>query len=171
MLCWLPCGKMEAAKARGSGLVSRRPQPICGQQKGAIVRLTGAEKRSRRIAKGLPPYTDQAIATMRSRGQRLWDAFAPKVAAYKMEQGCTDCGYREHPAALQFDHLPGTAKRGQISRLSRYSWERVLEEFAKCEVVCANCHAIRTTTRWRDGTTVHPGTNRANNEKRLSDAI
>src|SRR5262249_2796711 len=30
---------------------------------------------------------------------------------------------------------------------TRLSWERIAEEIAKCDVVCANCHRIRTHER------------------------
>lgn len=67
--------------------------------------------------------------------------------AIKMERGCADCGYRAHPAALHFDHLPGTTKISEVSTLARRGRADLLAEIAKCEVVCANCHAIRTAER------------------------
>jgi hypothetical protein len=49
---------------------------------------------------------------------------------------------------MQWDHLPGTSKLGNISTdLRGRSREEILEEIAKCELVCANCHAIRTFQR------------------------
>lgn len=71
--------------------------------------------------------------------------------AIKLEAGCADCGYREHPAALQFDHLPGTHKLFRLSHSAQRAWHLVLAEVAKCEVVCANCHAVRTATRGYTG--------------------
>ena len=53
-----------------------------------------------------------------------------------------------HPVAMQWDHLPGQPKRGAVGILVRnLSRERILEEMAKCELVCANCHAVRTYER------------------------
>lgn len=70
------------------------------------------------------------------------------VQAYKLELGCSDCGYRAHPAALEFDHLPGHVKRFNVmEKVGSYSLDAIWDEIAKCEVVCANCHAIRTTDR------------------------
>src|ERR1017187_3934911 len=58
----------------------------------------------------------------------------------KLKAGCSDCGYREHPAALDFDHLPGTVKSDNVGNLIlNASRERALAEIAKCEVVCSNC--------------------------------
>src|SRR5690348_11987358 len=55
---------------------------------------------------------------------------------------CVDCGGRFHPAAMAFDHLPGTAKLLDISSLIRSGRIEIAKaELAKCELVCANCHA------------------------------
>ena len=67
----------------------------------------------------------------------------------KLSSRCVDCGYAEHPAALDFDHRPGTVKSFEISVgiVQHKPWNLVLAEIEKCEVVCANCHRIRTTIR------------------------
>lgn len=51
---------------------------------------------------------------------------------------------------MQFDHLRD--KKANVSNMIRsdYSWEAIKLEILKCEVVCANCHAVRTKTR-KDG--------------------
>lgn len=68
----------------------------------------------------------------------------------KLHTGCIDCGYAEHAVALQFDHLGD--KRMNVSDMIRsdYGWETIKLEIAKCEVRCANCHAIKTRDRKRD---------------------
>jgi hypothetical protein len=68
------------------------------------------------------------------------------VRAIKLERGCTDCGYNAHAEALDFDHVDGD-KRGDIASLLWSSQAQLLAEIAKCEVVCANCHRVRTTQR------------------------
>ncbi len=66
----------------------------------------------------------------------------------KSSRPCTDCGGWFHPAAMTFDHLPGTIKRSEISTLLYSGYRKVLlDEIAKCELVCANCHAVRTFIR------------------------
>ena len=70
------------------------------------------------------------------------------VFAYKLEKGCADCGYNQHSAALHFDHLPGTVKSDNVAHMLQRSGMKTLQnELAKCEVVCANCHAVRTWNR------------------------
>lgn len=66
----------------------------------------------------------------------------------KLGKGCIDCGYAEHAVALQFDHT-GDDKRMNVSDMIRsdYSWETIKVEIDKCEVRCANCHAVMTKKR------------------------
>ena len=72
------------------------------------------------------------------------------LSDYKSSRPCTDCGGFFHPAAMTFDHLPGSAKRDNVSDLLRaYHQNVAMEEIAKCELVCANCHAVRTADRRR----------------------
>lgn len=62
-----------------------------------------------------------------------------------------DCGYNDHPAALDFDHRPDTVKVRDIKSGQQLGWDALIEEIAKCDVVCANCHRIRTVTRRSGG--------------------
>jgi len=69
------------------------------------------------------------------------------IDTLKLSMGCVDCGYKKHPEALQFDHLPGLPKNFEISKSVLKPLDEVLEEIKKCQVVCACCHAIRTQKR------------------------
>ncbi len=113
--------------------------------------LSGFQRSQARVAAGLPRYTDAELRSRRAntarRGERRWVEYGARLAALKVERGCADCGYNAHPAALDFDHLPGAEKVAGLSTLANAAWARVLEEIAKCEVVCANCHRIRTANR------------------------
>jgi len=53
---------------------------------------------------------------------------------------CVDCGFDEHPAAMQFHHK----KDKDFSVAGNYnrSMDVLLKEVKKCKLVCANCHAI-----------------------------
>jgi len=73
-----------------------------------------------------------------------YQKFADFIAAYKLERGCIDCGYRENSVALEFDHRDPSMKRKAISAMFSYSREHLLEELDKCDVRCANCHRIKT---------------------------
>jgi hypothetical protein len=65
----------------------------------------------------------------------------------KLSHGCADCGYKAHPEALDFDHRNPTEKRFWISKIKTLSLASLMAEVAKCDVVCANCHRIRTYNR------------------------
>lgn len=54
--------------------------------------------------------------------------------------GCERCGYDECVAALQFHHRDPNTKEFTISGRS-WSLERLRPEVAKCDLLCANCHA------------------------------
>lgn len=67
-----------------------------------------------------------------------------RVSALK-DGPCTDCGKKFPPCAMEFDHLDQKKKTKNVSALvSDGSWEKILLEIKKCELVCAICHAIRT---------------------------
>ena len=77
------------------------------------------------------------------------------IDRYKLSVGCKECGYRGHPRALEFDHLPGNGKVENLSSMianTRYSLADIEAEMAKCEVVCANCHRVRTHSRQHGNT-------------------
>ena len=61
---------------------------------------------------------------------------------------CADCGGEFPFYVMDFDHRDANEKCLSVSRLVQYmSVERLLAEIAKCDVVCANCHRIRTYER------------------------
>jgi hypothetical protein len=80
----------------------------------------------------------------------LHDAFVTWCRSLKEGKPCADCAKIFHPVAMQWDHLPGTIKNASLGDLTRrHNRRRVLEEIGNCELVCANCHAVRTLNRQR----------------------
>ena len=70
------------------------------------------------------------------------------VRAFKVEQGCADCGFDGHHAGLEFDHREDRQGANTwVARLMGKSLNRIKEEIAKCDVVCGTCHNIRTFER------------------------
>ena len=57
---------------------------------------------------------------------------------------CEDCKVRYHYSAMDFDHVRGE-KKGDISRIRSYT--KLAEELGKCDLVCSNCHRLRTWCR------------------------
>lgn len=88
-------------------------------------------------------YVDQA----RARKKLLRRKRTAYLIDYFDNHPCTDCGERD-PVVLEFDHLDAAVKSFDIGQVLPYrSWQSILDEMAKCEVVCANCHRRRTARR------------------------
>jgi sugar phosphate isomerase/epimerase len=51
---------------------------------------------------------------------------------------CIVCGYEGTPAAFDFHHLH--SKDFDVGSRLTLAWDRVVEELAKCVLVCARCH-------------------------------
>ena len=62
---------------------------------------------------------------------------------------CKDCGLRYPPICMDFDHVRGEKKRNVAHFIFTGSFKSMQDEIAKCEVVCANCHRLRTAARYR----------------------
>jgi hypothetical protein len=49
---------------------------------------------------------------------------------------------------MHWDHLPGYEKLGCVSEMvGNRSRKTTIAELKKCELVCANCHVLRTISR------------------------
>jgi len=65
-----------------------------------------------------------------------------KRAAIEYKSGkCRKCGYSRCIAALAFHHRDPAEKEYQIATMFAWSWERIVQELDKCDLLCANCHA------------------------------
>lgn len=76
--------------------------------------------------------------------QKLKDRRKQKaILIMKLKEGKT-CRYclESHPACLEFHHINPDEKHKDISIMlnSAFSDKAILEEVAKCELVCSNCH-------------------------------
>lgn len=87
----------------------------------------------------------EAVRASRKRSQaKRYRHRRDALNAMKVAEGCADCGYNAHPAALDFDHVRGIKLFGVGKGILSHTWAQTLAEIAKCEVVCANCHRVRT---------------------------
>lgn len=62
---------------------------------------------------------------------------------------CMDCGNTFPVVCMDFDHRPGEEKLATVNDFVRKGWgiKKMLEEIDKCDLVCSNCHRVRTATR------------------------
>jgi hypothetical protein len=72
----------------------------------------------------------------RKQERRAW------IQGYKMATGCALCGFKAHPEALQLHHLDPTQKTRTFGNSYLCSWDTLRAELVKCQILCANCHAI-----------------------------
>jgi hypothetical protein len=103
-------------------------------------------------------YSRRTLGRRRERRAERRVEFVAWYRALKESRGCADCGGRFPAEVMQWDHVPGADKVADVSNLlRRLCKRRVLEEIAKCELVCANCHAIRTVMRRGSRGVAQPG--------------
>lgn len=108
--------------------------------------LDGAAVRHRTLRKENPEYF-RAI-------DRKFDAKRRRqIDLLKMERGCYDCGVMSlPPSCYDWDHLPGKEKLFNIgAQQGSFGLDSVIAEIDKCQLVCANCHRIRTENRKKKG--------------------
>lgn len=69
----------------------------------------------------------------------------------KKKHKCKLCGNSDY-RVLEFDHIDPTTKEFDISEGFKrgYSQDLILMEMAKCQVLCANCHRIKTFEKYND---------------------
>jgi len=64
---------------------------------------------------------------------------------YKVAKGCARCGYNKAAVALDFDHIDPKEKAFTVSqRLDLSTVKTLMKEVRKCQILCANCHRIKT---------------------------
>jgi hypothetical protein len=85
---------------------------------------------------------------LRKRARR--EAARAWMDSLKEGRPCADCAELFPPYVMHWDHLPGHRKVAAIGSMVG-SWKRdtILDELTKCELVCANCHVMRTVLRAR----------------------
>lgn len=92
---------------------------------------------------------EQRVAYMKEHTRKLLDAKIAYVRELK-SQPCMDCGGTFHFSAMDFDHRPGEKKVANVTYLARNmrtQMKALLAEIAKCDLVCSNCHRVRTYSR------------------------
>lgn len=54
---------------------------------------------------------------------------------------CSNCGYNQNLAALDFHHVDPTTKDSNWHSFCKYPWAKIVNELSKCILLCRNCHA------------------------------
>lgn len=87
------------------------------------------------------------------RNKKIRDETNEYIYEYLLTHPCIDCGEKDI-LVLEFDHKERSDKKEDISRIIRLVGTKtaLIEEIAKCEVRCANCHrrkTIKDSGGWR----------------------
>lgn len=85
----------------------------------------------------------------KERAKAVTVAMREYVQAIKEANPCTDCRKHYPYYVMQFDHIGDDKVANVQSLCSKGNWQKLKDEIEKCELVCANCHAVRTWTRSR----------------------
>lgn len=86
-------------------------------------------------------YSDKA----RRRDLVLRHEYHEYVANYLLSHPCIRCG-ESNILVLEFDHVDHKTKISDIGTMSRRGMplRKIVEEIDKCQILCANCHRIKT---------------------------
>lgn len=143
----------RAAKKRFTKRLAKHGESMRSK---ARERYAANVEKERERARNRPKIDPEAVAAIRKRYRskhavkikadslRRYKTFRAALDEFKIERGCVDCGYRGHPAALDFDHVRGVKAR-EVSLCG--SIKAAMLEAAKCDIRCANCHRIKTFER------------------------
>ena len=80
------------------------------------------------------------------------------IQEYKNNKPCADCQTVLPWYIMEYDHVRGEKIANLTKMYATHTMEEIVEEIAKCDIVCSNCHKHRTWVSMI-------GQDRAGNEK------
>ena len=83
----------------------------------------------------------------KSSDKRQKDLLSKYIKDIKEKDHCLDCKISYPYYMMDFDHVRGTKQANVAELINTLSKKRIDTEIAKCEIVCSNCHRIRTHNR------------------------
>ncbi len=95
-------------------------------------------------------YAERGRSARDARNRERANKARAWMASLKDGVPCRDCGLTFPVFVMHWDHLPEFEKQDEISAMvTNRARAAVLDELKKCELVCANCHVMRTVLRAR----------------------
>lgn len=96
-------------------------------------------------------YTGRETPEFKAKQQeryRIMSTASRELIAAAKARPCADCAGSFPPWCMDFDHIAERGpKRFRLAAFASRKPETVAAEIAKCDVICANCHRIRTRAR------------------------
>lgn len=79
--------------------------------------------------------------------QRAWRRHTKEILIQSLGGRCIRCGWNEHPFGLEFDHINPKQKENTPARILYSVGMEKSHTYIKknCQLLCANCHALKTT--------------------------
>lgn len=110
--------------------------------------LAADPKRAGEACARMKAYRAEHLEECRERERTAALRLRQKINLIKLERGCYDCGLLPtDPSILEFDHVSGEKIFGIGAKMKSFGLGATLREIDKCQVVCANCHRVRTSHR------------------------
>jgi hypothetical protein len=92
------------------------------------------------------PYKDADIQKIEVRKNQNYKRL--EYQRFKESNPCSDCKGFFHYSIMQHDHRDSEQKLFLLSQRSASFGSKIfMKEMNKCDLVCANCHGIRTWKR------------------------
>lgn len=131
--------------------LSRRTEKSLGSIKYWLKKhdLKTRNKQSRKGIRQSDPHPCAICLRETDARRRMCNSCRTRIRRYRTKQAavsykggkCGRCGWKENIAGLQFHH-PNNDKEFEIGTAANKSWESIIQELDKCELLCANCHAV-----------------------------
>ena len=103
------------------------------------------EKNAEYFRKWYSENKDVQMQRVKDRKNKIRD----EVRAYKESKPCMDCGKFYPHIVMDFDHREPQDKSYNISSvINGGSMKKIWSEIEKCDLVCSNCHRLRTWDRY-----------------------
>lgn len=92
----------------------------------------------------MTPHADPVLraATKKRHVDKRYRERSALILAAK-DKPCTDCRIELPPKVMQLDHVRGTKLFAITKGIHSRSLQALIDEIAKCDVRCPNCHAMR----------------------------
>lgn len=75
------------------------------------------------------------------KGRAIRRTISDKFMEFKQKKKCSICGYNQFGGSLDFHHRdPSMKKRRITAAMWKAGTKKILEEIAKCDLLCKNCH-------------------------------
>jgi len=118
--------------------MSRSPEQAARHRERMRAHRASDPARARAIARRYRERNSEKVAARKAAARVKYEALKASP--------CTDCGGTFPPECMDWDHVRGEKVKG-LGSMGSHVGPALLAEIDKCDLVCSNCHRIRTRRR------------------------